>query len=138
MWIPMDEVNPSDQFTTLSIHTWNNAVFYQTVNVAFCVAGKWHDLTDCEMSLRHNILPLYIQTIVRIVVMFEMLVITHNNFSHLSVTNNNISPQESYWVGIESMIIVKTCVLWPILMLLDSFLGCFMQIINFLEGRKSS
>ena len=31
-------------------------------------------------SLRHYILPLYIQTIVRIVVMFEMLVITHNNF----------------------------------------------------------
>ena len=36
------------------------------------------------------------------------------------------------------MIIVKTCVLWPILMLLDSFLGCFMQIINFLEGKNSS
>ena len=74
----MDEVNPSDLFTTHSIHTWNNAVFYQTVNVAFSVAGKWHDLTDCEMSLRYYILPLYIQTIVRIVVMFEMLAITQN------------------------------------------------------------
>ena len=43
------------------------------------------------MSLRYYILPLYIQTIVRIVVMFEMLVITQfTTLVPASETGNNI------------------------------------------------